>query len=30
MIEFSGKSNLLMQGNYQYDLQDVAEPNLYR
>lgn len=30
MITFSEKSNLLMQANYQYDLQDVAEPNLYR
>ena len=30
MIEFSEKSNLLMQGNYQYNLQDVPEPNLYR
>ena len=30
MIEYSEKSNLLMQGNYQYDLQDVPEANLYR
>lgn len=30
MIEYSQKTNLLMQANYQYDLQDVAEPNLYR
>ncbi len=30
MIHFSNKSNLLMQANYQYDLQDVEEPNLYR
>ena len=30
MIEFSKKSNLLMQGNYKYDLQDVPEANLYR
>ncbi len=30
MITFSKKSNLLMQANYQYELQDVTEPNLYR
>ncbi|MCL1854520.1 MAG: 2-isopropylmalate synthase [Clostridia bacterium] len=30
MITFSKKNNLLMQANYQYKLQDVAEPNLYR
>lgn len=30
MITFSRKNNLLMQANYQYELQDVAEPNLYR
>ena len=30
MLEFDKKQNLLMQARYQYDLQDVAEPNLYR
>ncbi len=30
MFELSNKSNLLEQDNYKYDLQDVAEPNLYR
>ena len=30
MLEFDYKQNLLMQARYQYDLQDVAEPNLYR
>ncbi len=30
MLEFSEKSNLLIQSKYQYDLQDVTEPNLYR
>ncbi len=30
MITFSKKSNQLMQSKYQYDLQDVTEPNLYR
>ncbi len=30
MITFSKKSNQLIQSKYQYDLQDVAEPNLYR
>ena len=30
MITFSKKNNLLMQANYQYELQDVPEPNLYR
>lgn len=30
MIEFSKKTNLLEQHNYKYQLQDVAEPNLYR
>ena len=30
MITFSKKSNQLMQSKYQYELQDVAEPNLYR
>ncbi len=30
MLEFSNKTNLLEQKNYNYALQDVAEPNLYR
>ena len=30
MLEFDKKSNLLMTNRYQYSLQDVAEPNLYR
>lgn len=30
MITFSKKSNQLMQSKYQYELQDVVEPNLYR
>ena len=30
MLEFDKKQNLLMQARYQYDLQDVEEPNLYR
>ena len=30
MLEFNKKFNLLMQANYKYQLQDVAEPNLYR
>ena len=30
MLEFDGKSNLLEQANYKYQLQDVDEPNLYR
>ncbi|MBR5545771.1 MAG: 2-isopropylmalate synthase [Clostridia bacterium] len=30
MLEFSKKTNMLMQSKYQYELQDVAEPNLYR
>ncbi len=30
MLEFDTKSNLIMQAKYKYDLQDVAEPNLYR
>ncbi len=30
MIEFSKQTNLLMQAKYQYELQDIAEPNLYR
>ena len=30
MIEFNKKSNQLIQAKYRYDLQDVAEPNLYR
>ncbi len=30
MLEFSKKTNMLMQAKYQYELQDVSEPNLYR
>ena len=30
MISFSKRTNQLMQSKYQYELQDVAEPNLYR
>ena len=30
MIEISKKSNLLEQKSYRYQLQDIAEPNLYR
>ena len=30
MITFDRKNNLLMQNKYQYSLQDVDEPNLYR
>ena len=30
MLEFSKKTNMLMQAKYQYELQDVEEPNLYR
>jgi hypothetical protein len=30
MIEISNKTNLLEQKLYRYQLQDVAEPNLYR
>ena len=30
MIAFNPKNNLLMQSKYQYELQDVDEPNLYR
>ena len=30
MLEKSIKTNLLEQRSYQYRLQDVAEPNLYR
>ncbi|MBE6562504.1 MAG: 2-isopropylmalate synthase [Ruminococcaceae bacterium] len=30
MLEISNKTNLLEQRSYQYSLQDVAEPNLYR
>ena len=30
MITFDKKNNLLMQNKYQYSLQDVEEPNLYR
>lgn len=30
MLEFNKKSNTLEQTQYQYSLQDIAEPNLYR
>jgi hypothetical protein len=30
MLEISEKTNLLEQKSYKYQLQDVAEPNLYR
>ncbi len=30
MLELSERSHLLEQAKYQYELQDVAEPNLYR
>ena len=30
MLQFDKTNNLLMQANYHYSLQDVAEPNLYR
>ena len=30
MLELSKKSNLLEQSTYQYHLQDIDEPNLYR
>ena len=30
MLEISKKTNLLEQKSYKYQLQDVAEPNLYR
>lgn len=30
MLEFNKKLNLITQAKYKYDLQDVAEPNLYR
>lgn len=30
MLEFSRRSNTLEQSEYRYDLQDVAEPQLYR
>ena len=30
MLDISKKTNLLEQGLYRYELQDVAEPNLYR
>jgi len=30
VLEFSKKTNMLMQAKYQYELQDVDEPNLYR
>ena len=30
MLKFDEKQNLLMQARYQYTLQDVEKPNLYR
>ena len=30
MLEYSRKTNQLMQAKYQYELQDVQDPNLYR
>ena len=30
MLEYNKKLNLITQAKYKYDLQDVAEPNLYR
>ena len=30
MLSFDTTNNLLMQSKYRYNLQDVAEPNLYR
>ena len=30
MLEFNRRTNLLTQAKYKYELQDVAEPNLYR
>jgi len=30
MLSFDSTNNLLMQSKYRYNLQDVAEPNLYR
>ena len=30
MLSFDTTTNLLMQSKYRYNLQDVAEPNLYR
>lgn len=30
MLEFSKKTNMLMQAKYRYELQDVEQPNLYR
>ena len=30
MLEYSERTHQLMQAKYQYELQDVAEPNLYR
>ena len=30
MIEFSETKNVLTESEYKYNLQDVAEPNLYR
>ena len=30
MLSFDSTTNLLMQSKYRYNLQDVAEPNLYR
>ena len=30
MLTFSKKTNQLIQAKYQYELQNVTEPNLYR
>ena len=30
MLQFDHRTNLIQQEKYKYDLQDVAEPNLYR
>ncbi|NLG24111.1 MAG: 2-isopropylmalate synthase, partial [Clostridiales bacterium] len=30
MLEFNKRTNQLIQSKYKYQLQDVAEPNLYR
>lgn len=30
MLKYDQTTNLLMQAKYRYELQDVAEPNLYR
>ena len=30
MLEYSERTHQLMQAKYQYELQDVPDPNLYR